>query len=386
MIHTPRGIITYQRSKSQPDVLVGKLYGSIEEGTARKMYQPHVIHPRVHLSTEAIGDAVEWMQTALRGANGLSKDNQVWYWKEIGTLIALIGMVLLFFPIGYYLLETNYFKALNEPLPEGKSLSGAGWFVGALITILLPIPLYMWMWNFHGTGILEASVFWPQQITTVIIFWAMAVAVISLMLFLLWHFLANRKNGAAAYHYGFSWQAGLQWRKIGKSFLLALIVASAGYLTLVFSYWAFKTDYRFWVFAVKPMSILQFGIFWAYLIPFTFYFLVAGLVLHGELRIGSKVSMGKEMVINVLLMILGFILFLLYHYLPLFAGGSLGVVSRWAPLYGIVMFQFLPIFTIVALLSTYFFRKTGHVYVGAFANALVVTWIVVAGQATHFPY
>jgi pimeloyl-ACP methyl ester carboxylesterase len=57
-----------------------------------------------------------------------------------------------------------------------------------------------------------------------------------------------------------------------------------------------------------------------------------------------------------------------------------------AALYGIVMFQFLPIFTIVALLSTYFLRKTGHVYVGAFANALVITWIVVANQATHFPY
>jgi hypothetical protein len=50
------------------------------------------------------------------------------------------------------------------------------------------------------------------------------------------------------------------------------------------------------------------------------------------------------------------------------------------------MFQFLPIFTIVALVSTYFYRKTGHVFVGSFINAILVTWIVVAGQATHFPY
>jgi pimeloyl-ACP methyl ester carboxylesterase len=392
-IPVPANIVKTDKLKklfgTSEDVQVGKLYGSIQDGTARKMYQPPVIHPRTHLSTEAIGDAVEWMQTTLQGANGLTKEDQVWYWKEIGTMLALIGMVLLFFPIGQYLLGTNYFKDLNEPTPERKTISGPGWFIGALVTILLPIPLYMWMWNFHGQGILKACAFWPQQITTVIMFWAVTVAVISLVLFMLWHFLANKKTGANACNYGFSWKEGLQWGKLGKSFLLALIVVFAGYLTLVFSDWAFKTDYRFWVFAIKPMSLLQFGIFLAYLIPFTFYFLIAGLLLHGELRPGNgsaEVSMVKEMLINVLLMIFGYVLFLLYHYLPLFAGGSLGVMSRWAPLYGIVMFQFLPIFTIVALLSTYFFRKTGHVYVGAFANALVVTWIVVAGQATHFPY
>jgi pimeloyl-ACP methyl ester carboxylesterase len=372
-------------------VQVGKLYGSIEAGTARKLYQPHLIHPRNHLSTEAIGDAVEWMQATLKGGNGLPPSDQIWYWKEIGTLIAMIGMVLLFFPIGQYLLRTGYFQELNEAPPEKKSITGPGWWIGALVMILLPIPIYMWMWNFHGVGILKASFVWPQQITTVIIFWAMTVGLISLVLLLLWHFIVNKKTGASFYNYGFTWkEGGLRWTKIGKSFLLALIVVFAGYLTLAFSDWAFKTDYRFWVFAIKPMSVFQFGIFLAYLIPFMFYFLIAGMVLHGELRPGGGTqgdpSLGKEMVINVLLMILGYVFFLMYHYIPLFAGGSLGVTNRWSPLYGIVLFQFLPIFAIVALVSTYFYRKTGHVFVGSFANAMVVTWIVVAGQATHFPY
>jgi hypothetical protein len=44
----------------------------------------------------------------------------------------------------------------------------------------------------------------------------------------------------------------------------------------------------------------------------------------------------------------------------------------------------LPIFTLAALVSSYFFRKTGHVFVGSFMNAMLETWIVVAGQATHF--
>jgi pimeloyl-ACP methyl ester carboxylesterase len=372
-------------------VQIGKLYGSVEDGTARKLYQPSMIHPRVHFSTEAIGNAVEWMQATLKGGKNIPPSDQIWYWKEIGTLVALIGMVLLLFPVGTYLLRTEFFRELNETPAPRKSISGGGWWIGAVITLLLPIPLYMWMWNFQGAGMLKAGYFWPQQITTVLMFWAFSVGLISLVLLLLWHYLGNRKTGASFFHYGLTWEnKGLEGRKIGKAFLLAALVVFAGYLTLAFSDWAFKTDYRIWVFAVKPMSVFHFKVLLAYFIPFAFYFLVAGLVLHGELRRGRKGGgdwVGwKEMGTNVLLMIGGYVLFLAYQYTPLFSGGTAAVTTRWAPLYSIVMFQFLPIFTIVALVSTYFFRRTGHVFVGSFINAMVVTWIVVAGQATHFGY
>jgi hypothetical protein len=50
----------------------------------------------------------------------------------------------------------------------------------------------------------------------------------------------------------------------------------------------------------------------------------------------------------------------------------------------IVLFQYVPIFIIVGLVSTYFFRKTGHVFVGSFINAMLITWIIVAGQVTNY--
>lgn len=372
-------------------VEVGKLYGSIENGTARKLYQPAMIHPRVHFSTEAIGNAIEWMQMTLKGGNDLPPSDQTWYWKELFTLVALIGMVILLFPLGQYLLRTKFFEELNEAPSERKSLSGWGWWIGAVITILLPIPLYMKAWDFHGMGIAKASFIWPQQITTVIIFWAFGVGLIALILFLLWHFLINKKTGATIANYGlYGINASRRWSKIGKSFLLALIVIFIAHLTLAFSDWAFQTDYRLWVFAIKPLDAFHFGMTLGYLIPFAFYFLIAGIILHGELRLGRKDGSDlvgwKEMVINILLMIGGYILFLLYQYIPLFAGGTASVTTRWAPLYSIVMFQFLPIFAIVALVSTYFYRKTGHIYVGAFINTLLIAWLVVAGQATHFAY
>ncbi len=54
------------------------------------------------------------------------------------------------------------------------------------------------------------------------------------------------------------------------------------------------------------------------------------------------------------------------------------------PLTTIVMYQFIPILGISGAISTYFFRKTGHVWVGAFLNTLVFVWIMVAGTAIQF--
>jgi dienelactone hydrolase len=364
-------------------VEVGKLYGSIEEGTARKLLMPIMEHPMLHWSRTAIGDAVAWMQATLKGGKDIPPYNQIWRWKEIGTLIAMIGMVLFLLVIGGYLLKTNYFKELNEAPAAAKPATGWGWWIGAVITILLPIPVYLWVWSFNGKGIAKASWLLPQEITTTIMFWAVVVAAISLILLLLWHFLANRKKGGSFAAYGFTWKdKGLQLGKVGKSFLLALIAVFAAYLTLVFSAWAFTTDYRIWVFAIKPMSVFQFGIFLRYLIPIAFYFLIIGMVIHGELRRNS--SAWSQTVVNILLLIGAYIWFLLLQYIPLFSGKTMVLADAHLPT--IVLFQYIPIFIIVGLVSTYFYRKTGHVFVGSFINAMLITWIIVAGQVVHYHF
>jgi hypothetical protein len=92
--------------------------------------------------------------------------------------------------------------------------------------------------------------------------------------------------------------------------------------------------------------------------------------------------MAGEMVMNVGLLTVGFAGLLLVQYVPLFLGGTMAIPSE--PLWTIIAFQFLPIMTLVGVVSTFFYRRTGHVYVGACASGMLVTWIVVASQATHF--
>ena len=175
------------------------------------------------------------------------------------------------------------------------------------------------------------------------------------------------------------------WKEIGKSFLLAVAVAFSGYLLLALSDFFFKTDFRIYVFAVKLMSALQFRIFLGYLIPFSIYIyiFISGMILNAQMRMDTEqgqMRLWRVMLGNVALMIVPYILLNLYEYLPLYAGKALPN----DPLTTIVMYQFIPILGISGAISTYFFRKTGHVWVGAFLNTLVFVWIMVAGTAIQF--
>jgi hypothetical protein len=73
---------------------------------------------------------------------------------------------------------------------------------------------------------------------------------------------------------------------------------------------------------------------------------------------------------------------LLVQYLPLLRGGTLSLPAE--PLLTIVASQFVVLLPVVGLLSTNLFRRTGSIYAGAFVDAGLIAWIVVASQATHF--
>jgi len=365
-------------------VVPGKLYGSFADGTAREFYLVRTTHPGVHISPEAVADATGWFQSTLQGGNTLPAADQTWWWKELGNLIALIGMVMLLFPVGALILRAKFFKNIEEEAPEKpKSAKGWVWWISAIIMVVLPPATYLtfrlyftkvWGANFK----LAPNQVFPESITGEIMGWLLLVGIIALVLFLIWHFSANRK--ATGSDYGLKWGPKLDWAKIGKSFLLAFLVALAAYITLALS-GLLNVDYRIWIFNIKLMSLLQFRIFWSYFIPFLLFYIILALVLNGQLRPtrkGEAMSMKSEMAINVGLLVIGFLGFLGYFYIPIMLGGPHPDPNN--NLYVIIAIQFLSMFTIVATILTYFFRKTGHIYAGAFLSALLVTWIFVASQ------
>ena len=359
----------------------GKIYGSIESGTARVLYQPVTTHPGEHLSPTAIGYAIDWFQKTLGEEKTLASSDQIWFWKEIATLIGLIGCILLVFAAGNLLLQAGYFSSLQGAPQNPKPASGVAWWIAAILMIIIG-PLTYFPATFIAYGKLKQSWLFPQQITNDILFWLLIAAIISLILFVIWHLL-NKKNGGNAVSYGLKAAKGSTWKKIGLSAWFAFLVTAVAYLSVMVISYFFTVDFRFWIMPIKPMSAIQFKIALRYIIPLALFYLMFAVVLHGQLR-SQTGSFKKRMLMSAILGSVGYLIMLLVMYIPILAGGVAPFINTiYQTLFVIVAVQLFPLFLIVSLISTYFSEKTGLVYTGAFVNAFFITWYMVAAQATH---
>lgn len=289
------------------------------------------------------------------------------------------GVVCL--PLGALLLRTDYFKSLAEPVPEYKGFTGWRWWIAAIITTALIPVIYVLSRQYIGNlSFLLPSGLWPQsQINRYYLPLAVVLAIVSVVLVLINHFAWTRKQGATAVNYGLTWEnRGIDWGKIGKSFLLAICIFVPTYLIVSTVYNVFNVDLRLNFYTIRPMSLLHFRCFLGYVILFILSYLVLAVVLHGFLRFNKNVSMGWEMVTNVAILLVGMIVWMAIQYISTF---NLG-----APILGsdtnltIRAFPLLINWIILALMSTYFFRKTGRVYVSGFLMGLFITWFVAASS------
>ncbi|AUC99932.1 alpha/beta hydrolase [Bradyrhizobium sp. SK17] len=360
---------------TQAAVEPGKVYGDPAAGTARVLYTPAMTHPAEHISHEAIGYSLDWFAKTLKGGTPRPVDDQIWFRKEIGTLIALIGFVALVIGTFDGLLEAPMFSRLRLPavadgtMPPHEAAKGRRWTTALILSAFIPALTYYPAFALGGT-LVTPSAFLPQGITNQILVWAVINLLITLALM---RFAPKRAS-----------RAGL----VGQSVVIAVASVAVGYAALWLADLAFKIDFRFWIVALKLMSAKQFLIFLIYLIPFTAFFVVALHVLHRNFSTMGAPRAGLYLT-NILALTLGFIVLLVLQYGTLWLTGKLFNPvpdPGFVPLSTIVAIQFVPLLAIVAVIATFTWRRTGSSLPGALIAGLFVTWYVVAGTATQVPF
>ena len=357
---------------TQGPVEPGKVYGDIASGTARVLYTPAITHPAEHISRQAIGYSLDWFARTLQGGTPRPADDQIWFAKEIGTLIALAGFVVLLLGTFDGLLEAPAFSHLRLPepadgtMPKHAAASGRLWTVAFILTAFIPALTYYPAFALGGTFVVPSALL-PQGITNQIMVWAIINALITLALM---PFAPKRRS-----------RAGI----LGPSILIALATAVIGYAALWLADLAFKIDFRFWIVALKLMSGRQFLIFLIYLVPLTGFFVIALHVLHRNFSTLAA-SRGALYLTNMLALTLGFIVLLGLQYGTLWLTGKLFNPlpdPGFVPLSTIVAIQFVPLLAIAAAIATFTWRRTGTSLPGALICGIIVTWYVVAGTATQ---
>ena len=350
----------------------GKVYGDIAQGTARVLYTPAITHPAEHISHQAIGYSLDWFAKTLQGGTPRPASDQIWFRKEIGTLVALIGFVVLLIGAFDALLEASMYSRLRLPavadgtMPAHSAASGRRWSAAFILSAFLPALTYYPAFALGGTFV-KPSAWLPQGITNQILVWAVINGLIALALM---PFAPKRTS-----------RTGI----VLQSVVIALATVAIGYAALWLSDLAFKIDFRFWIVALKLMSAKQFLIFLIYLVPFTAFFVVALHVLH---RNFSTMAAGRAglYLTNILALTLGFIVLVGLQYGTLWLTGKLFNPlpdPGFVPLSTIVAIQFIPLLAICAVIATFTWRRTGSSLPGALICGLFVTWYVVAGTATQ---
>ncbi|WP_249790770.1 S9 family peptidase [Bradyrhizobium sp. SRL28] len=357
---------------AQGPVVPGKVYGDIEQGTARVLYTPAITHPAEHISHEAIGHSLDWFAKTLQGGTPRPVDDQIWFRKEIGTLIALIGFVALLIGAFDGLLEAPMYSRLRLPeiadgtMPEHSAASGRRWTTAFILSAFIPALTYYPAFALGGTFV-TPSAFLPQGITNQILVWAVINGLITLALM---RFAPKRAS-----------RSGI----VLQSVVIAVASVAVGYAALWLADLAFKIDFRFWIVALKLMSAKQFLIFLVYLVPFTAFFVIALHVLHRNFSTMAA-PRGALYLTNILALTLGFIVLVGGQYAILWLTGKLFNPlpdPGFVPLSTIVAIQFVPLLAICAVIATFTWRRTGSSLPGALICGMFVTWYVVAGTATQ---
>ena len=371
---TAQAMQTY--GTDQP-IVPGKVYGSIADGTGKILYMHAFDHPYSTDDPASIGNAADWFGMTLSGAANASLpgSNQIWEWKDFGTGVSFIGFVLFMIALGALLLKTPFFSPLNDKLPEYKGNVGVMWWVFAIFTSFIgPLTLYQLFLAFF-----MPNYFHLEGVSTGFVGWLLVVGLITIVVLAIGYYAWGKKAGATGVSYGLTWEGiGIDWKKIGKSLLLALsVVVSAYFLLYLINSWL-MVDARFWILTLKVTDLHHFFIMLAYVIPLALYFVPLAVALHGTLRPqNGKTSLAREMIVNIVMLLVGLVVVLGYFYIPLeffgapaaFGPGGLGLINA------IALIALLPV---VGAVTTYFFRKTGHVYVGAFMLAMFIAWYLVA--------
>ncbi len=342
-------------------IVPGQIYGSIANGTARRLTQPVTTHPGDHISHAAIGDALDWFARTLQGGTQLPVDDQIWFGKEVATGVALIGWFALLVGTFDLLLALPAFSPLRRAPSTAVSNRDGRWWCKFAIYALLPAITFFPAFGFVTTALLPSSLL-PQTVTTQVTVWALINAGLTLLL--------SRFGPSASSHDAPHWiLAGV----------LAFATAAVGYgVLLAMASW-FTIDFRFWVVALKPLSPQQLRVALVYLVPITLCQVVA-LDALGRMAVASDGWLLRYGAAK-LALASGFALLLVVDYGLFFATGQLP--TAFDPLTTVIAIQFVPLLAIIASIGTFTWKRTGSAIPGGLLCGLFVTWYVVAGTATQ---
>lgn len=371
-------------------------YGDFSTGTARRQALIDTVHPGITHSSKAVAEALEWMRLALKQGRTdsywIPPNNQIYMWKEWLTLIALLATLFSIIPLTNILLSRRYFSEVTQPMPARYAAKPKAWWGFAIVNVLIGAATYPYITSKVNNWAPYGSLF-RLGMGNGLAAWLVTCAAIALVLFLVWYNTSGRKSGVTMYDMGVSFDQDktvVNWRVVGKTALLAILLFLWMYALVAVAGWMLGVEFRFlWPF-MRTFTPRRFGYFLVYLVPFLLFFLVnGGVFLFGQARQPEYGSAARTTWIwwlkNSFVLVFGLVIVWAVQYVPyLFMGMPPGFEAMGFPQFGqmwpLMTMVYVPEFLPLVFLLTWFYRRTGKIYLGSFVVAAITVWFLAAGS------
>lgn len=368
-------------------------YGTFADGTARRVFMPAITHIQQSHDRDCIAEALIWMKEALKPPeqSWIDPYAQIWALKEWATLVAMLACFASLLPLGLLLLQTNYFRPLQNSLKNNHAIHPGGNYRGMIINGLLAflyLPLVMVLFAIH-LYLVPIDRAFPMMMVNGIVWWFLVTNIIGFFIFRRWYKKESALSGLTLQQLGLSDYPDrfkIEPATIGKTILLASLLFIFAYGVEHILESIFIVDYRFIFPFASDLTPYRVGMFFTYLPFVAAGFILMGSFLHGRLARQTKGNWLKTFLAwsagNIIAIVLPLVILLMVQYVPIF---TMGIIPFFGP--GGVMATFMinlihiaGKLLIVIPIMTWFYMLTGKIYAGSLLSALLVTWMFASSQ------
>jgi len=381
-------LVNINRDGTPLDVVeIGKYYGDKDRRSLRVMHNERVLHPFQPYNTEATANQIEYFEHVFDFESGIDSYDQVWYWKEILSVVSLTAALIAVIPFGRLLLETPWFGSLVRPVPNalprpkgrGRWLFWGTFTAGALIACFTYIPMAELSQKlFVAASTRQLTWFFPQRMNNAVMLWAVLNGTVGFLMFWLSYRYFGRQHGVSPEMWGVRISAG----QLLRTLALAIVLFVFYFLFLFTVYYLFHVDYRFLFMGVRvfqPELLLLLAMY----APFFFvFFLSNSLRINGAMRFEGQVEW-RSMLLGGVANSLGLLLIVVVQYLSFALTGMVYWTDGW--LYVNLLFAVVPMMFVLPYFNRYFFRMTGSIYLGPMITCLIFVMILITNTVIYLP-
>ncbi len=362
-------------------VEIGKIYGSVEDGTSRIVYNSeYMTHATGLLSKAGIRDCVKYFDQTIGAPNPIPAESSNVNLHLFFAALGFVGILLIIAPIALLLMDTEFFASLKQKPDENGEPQVEVKTIGQKLLLILPplalgflLPLTAVSFgqttnkflNLNGNPGLNTWFInaWQNSI----VFWLTMNALIALVVCLLLYFLVHKRNG-------------ITMRSVGvyasvvnaiKTIILAVLVFVLCYLVVCFAQYTLKVDFRFQDLTFPVMTWDHLLLCMRYAPFFIFFWCVNSMNMNAFNRV-KGMSEKVNLALCVILNILGLVVVLAIHYAKLYTtGAGLNNFMRWK--YFTTCLLFIPTAIAGTIINRVIYKKTHNVFVGPVVFGTITT-------------